>query len=167
MTTRLIFILFFSLTVFAACNGGKGEIRPADIHYGEDLCAECNMIISDPRFASSYSKQVGDGRYENLAFDEIGNMLVYASKHPEDTVVGWFVHDYATEAWIDATRAFFIVSEQIKTPMNYGIVACADRVAAEKMATELDGELLTWDELRLRSIGPGSHDGHQHRDESH
>ena len=167
MTNRLIFILLFSLTVFTACGGGKGKIGPADIHYGEDLCAECNMIISDPRFASSYSKQVGDGEYETLAFDEIGNMLLYASKHPEDKVVGWFVHDYETEEWIDATAAFFVVSEQIKTPMNYGIVACAEKAAAEKLANELAGELLTWDELRLRPIGPGSHDEHQHEGDSH
>ena len=59
----LIVTLMVAIFVFAACGRGEGKIQPAEIHYGEDLCAECGMIISDPKFASSISKEIGEGRY--------------------------------------------------------------------------------------------------------
>lgn len=142
----LLFILFAS-----GCAQGTGELRPPEIHYGEDLCAECNMIISDPRFAAAYAHEISTGRYEQFAFDDIGNMLLHASKHPEYKIAGWYVHDYQTEEWIDATHAHYVVSDAIATPMGYGIAAFASEQNAQTLAAETGGELFTWDALRARA----------------
>lgn len=142
----LIFLLL--LLVLASCAQGSTELRPPDIRYGEDVCAECNMIISDPRFATAYAYEVGPGRYQTVQFDDIGDMLVYADKHPEHKVVAWYVHDYESKEWTDATTARYVVSSQVETPMASGIVSFASRDRAEAMAYALHSEAVDWNTLR-------------------
>ena len=150
-------VLLFALLLLNACSRGEGEIRPAEIHYGEDVCAECGMIISDPKYASSISLEIGTGRYQTVMFDDIGDLIAYLDKHPDDKVVGWFVHDYESEEWIDATTAFFVVSDQIKSPMNHGIAAYAQQPSAEARAKQTNGQVTNWDELQKLET-----EGHSH-----
>ncbi len=80
--------------ILGGCAQGSPEITPPEIHYGEDVCVECDMIISDIRFAAGYAYEIEAGRYQSLAFDDIGDMLAHADKHPEHDVVAWYVHDF-------------------------------------------------------------------------
>lgn len=130
-----------------ACAPGQAEIAPPEIAYGETQCANCSMIISDVRFASGYAREVAPGRYESLPFDDIGDMLAHAASRPDDAIVAWYVHDYQDESWLDATQATYVVSKQIASPMGHGIAAFGDADAAAQVAAELDGQLLSWDEL--------------------
>lgn len=139
-------ILVILLTL-AACAQGDTVVTPPEIRYGEDICAACNMIISDPRFAAAYVHQLGPGRYQSTVFDDIGDMLIHAEKHPEHTVVRWYVHDYTTEEWLDATQAHFVFSNRLNTPMGHGIAAHTGLASAEAMARELDGQVLDWNGL--------------------
>ncbi len=132
------------------CAEGSSTIAPPTIRYGEDLCAECNMVISDPRFAAGYVYEVSEGRYRSLAFDDIGDLLVHMAKHPEHTIIAWYVHDYQSEEWLDATTAYYVVGEQIRTPMNHGIAAYATEAAAAAMAVSLAGEVMDWATLLQR-----------------
>lgn len=147
MRSYLLWLTLVAL-LLTGCAQGMTEIRPPEIRYGEDLCAECNMIISDPRFAAAYSLEMTSGRYQQVAFDDIGELLTYATKHPEQKIAGAFVHDFATEEWIDATTAHFVVSSAIATPMNYGIAAFATQEAADAKASENNGEILDWATLQ-------------------
>ncbi len=53
---KLKVLLFLALALLAAgCAQGTAEIKPPEIRYGEDVCVECKMIISDPRFAAAYT----------------------------------------------------------------------------------------------------------------
>ena len=79
---RLSLLLLLLTALLAACAQGTTELAPPDIRYGEDVCVECNMIISDERFASAIGYEVAPGRYETASFDDIGDMLDYAAKHP-------------------------------------------------------------------------------------
>jgi copper chaperone NosL len=153
------FVLFLLL---AGCAPGQAVIEPPAIRYGEDRCAECGMIISDARFASGLLYEVSAGRYQSLVFDDIGNMLVYAEKHPEQKIVAWYVHDYASEEWLDATEAYFVSSREIHTPMGHGIAAHASRRAAQAMADELHGEVLDWPVLQASH----DHTSHAHQQPS-
>jgi copper chaperone NosL len=132
----------------AACAPGQAEIAPPEIAYGETQCADCSMIISDVRFASGYAREIAPGRYESTPFDDIGDMLAHAAGHPDDAIVAWYVHDYQDESWLDATQAIYVMSKQIASPMGHGIAAFGDADAAAQTAAELDGQLLSWDELR-------------------
>ncbi|MEZ4869967.1 MAG: nitrous oxide reductase accessory protein NosL [Caldilineaceae bacterium] len=132
------------LFLLTACARGEREIKPPEIRYGEDLCAECNMIISDPRYAAGYAYEITTGRYESVAFDDIGDLLVNLRKYPERKIVAWYVHDYASKEWLDATTAFYVVSPKIRSPMGHGIAAHADQSAAQAMAQSVYGEVRDW-----------------------
>jgi copper chaperone NosL len=155
---RLALVSFVSsllIMALAACAPGEAMVMPPEIRYGEDVCVECNMIISDPRFAAAYVHEVSPGRYESIPFDDIGDLLIHADKHPEHTVVRWYVHDYASEEWLDATGAHFVFSNQLQTPMAQGTAAHAALESAHAMAAELDGEVLDWDGLLARHQAGG------------
>ncbi len=147
-TRSLSLLCLACLLWLAGCVQGQGVIEPPEIRYGEDLCAECGMIISDSRFASGLLYEISEGRYKSLVFDDVGDMLSYAEKHPEQKVVAWYVHDYVTEEWLDASAAYFVSSSQIQSPMGHGIAAHASLAAAEAMAAEAAGEVLDWQTLQ-------------------
>lgn len=148
MKTKLLALVL--LLILAACARGQNQPKPPEIHYGEDMCAECTMIISDERFAAGYAYEISPGSYKSLAFDDIGDMLVHASKHPDHKVTAWYVHDYTTKAWLDASQAHFVVSQDLQTPMGFGIAAHATAEAAQKQAGELKGEVLSWEGVRAK-----------------
>ncbi|MDW8069573.1 MAG: nitrous oxide reductase accessory protein NosL [Anaerolineae bacterium] len=147
----ILMILLWTLTACARPSG----LRPPDIAYGKDPCVECGMIINDPRFAAAYVTRDGQARL----FDDIGDMVVYYRKHRED-VAAFFVHDYETRAWIDATQAFFVQSPRIHSPMGFGLAAFSDRPRAEAFAQENGGEIRDWAQI-LQEVQP-PHSPHSH-----
>ena len=159
MKTKNLFILLILLFLFTACAQGTTELKPPEIRYGEDVCADCNMIISDPRFATAYAYELSPGRYQSALFDDLGDMLIYADKNPTHKVVAWYVHDYETKEWTDATTASYLVSGRVETPMASGIVSFASRDRAEAMAYALGTEVIDWNTLqekyRAGEIGVG------------
>lgn len=144
----------------SACTQGATTPTPPEIRYGEDLCAECNMIISDPRYAAGYAYEISPGRYESLAFDDIGDLLAYHAKHPEQRVVAWYVHDYTTETWLDATTAYYMISDQSHSPMGHGITAHATRAAAKQIGEERAALVLDWNDLQAQANAIHQHAAH-------
>ena len=144
---KLPLLLLLLTAVLAACAQGATELAPPVIHYGEDVCAECNMIISDERFASAIGYEVQPGRYETASFDDIGDMLDYTDKHPDQLPVAWYVHDYESKEWTDATAASYVVTDKVATPMASGILAFASRDRADVMAYSLGLEVMDWETL--------------------
>lgn len=137
----MLLLLTASLLI-AACNSNAStEPAPPTIHYGEDLCEFCNMIISEERFAAGYLTQDGEERI----FDDIGGMFQYHRQMQED-VRAFFVHDYEDRSWIRAEKAYYVLSEELPTPMLFGIVACSESEKAELIASKSGGEVLTFDE---------------------
>jgi copper chaperone NosL len=153
-------LLLLVIVFMAGCTPGSAAPAPPEIRYGEDLCSHCNMIISDPRFAAGIAYEIEPGRYESLAFDDIGDMLAEAAGHPERTVVAYYVHDYTSEEWLDATGAHFVVSTAIPSPMGSGIAAHASAEAAAAQAAELQGQLFTWAELQSHALALAEHGQH-------
>jgi copper chaperone NosL len=147
MMRAKIWLFMLMMLWVTSCAQGMAEIKPPDIRFGEDVCADCNMIISDPRFASAYAHEISQGRYASLAFDDMGDMLAHAQKNPEHKIVAWYVHDYTSQEWIDAEQAHFVLSESIRSPMGYGIAAHATLDGAESMAATIEGEIVDWTEL--------------------
>ena len=155
-----------TLVVGAAC---AAETGPPEIVLDETVCARCGMLISEPRFAASY--RAGDG---TAAFDDIGCLLdaldraelrtgssresaASASDAGREAEV-WFLD--AGERWRPANEVVFVRSSGISTPMNGGILALADRAAAEAIATAGGGLVVeTLAELRdwWRGSGESRH----------
>jgi copper chaperone NosL len=144
---HFLLLILVAAAALAGCAQGNPEAAPPQIRYGEDVCAHCGMIITDPRFAAGYAYEVDRGRYMSVAFDDIGDMLV-ATAETDHTVVERYVHDYLSEAWLDASLAFYVVSREMRTPMGSGIVAFESREAAQALADEVKGEVVGWADLQ-------------------
>jgi copper chaperone NosL len=115
------------------------------------------MIISEPRFAAAYYTVDGDAR----RFDDIGGMASYHAENQEDVAQFW-VHDYDTEEWIIADQAFFVMSDQFHTPMDFGVVAFSDQSRAQELASESTTMVMTFEAI-MESFQDGA-TSHEHSD---
>jgi copper chaperone NosL len=131
----------------SACAPSRDPLSPPDIGYGQDVCDRCGMIISDERFAAAMIVRTPSGT-QARKFDDVGEMLAYGAENPQFEVVRRYVHDYVSLEWIMADSATFVRSSGLATPMGYGLVAFADASAADALAREIDGQVLTFDALR-------------------
>ncbi len=146
MRSRLAAIIFLVMIYSTSCTTQAEAIQPPTIHYGEDQCTTCGMIINDPRFATAALVQDG----EPLLFDDIGDYLSYQQAHhlvPRAV----FVHDYRTQEWIRAETAWYLLSPNVKTPMGWGLAAFSDESAARELQTKVSGEVLAWHDLTSRT----------------
>lgn len=122
----LILFLFLGL---AACRD-KIDTAPHEIHYGEDVCERCKMIISDKRFAAQLIDQKGTA----LKFDDVGCMSDYLKESGQEgpKPLAIYVADFATGKWLDAGKAAYLLNPELRSPMGYNI-------AAFRTAEEMNG----------------------------
>ncbi|MEZ4676418.1 MAG: hypothetical protein R2932_19510 [Caldilineaceae bacterium] len=81
-----ILIVGILLIVLVACGGATvTPDMPPEILYGEDVCDQCNMIISDERFAAGLVVELEPGEFEHRIFDDIGDLLAYEKAHGENS----------------------------------------------------------------------------------
>jgi copper chaperone NosL len=136
----------FSLLIFlfltACANNASAEPTPPTIHYGEDVCEFCNMIISDERYAAGYITEDG----QQHIFDDIGNMF-RNHLQKSDKVTAFFVHNYENKSWIRAEKAAYVQSSQLTTPMLSGLAALESPEKAQVLAAELQGHVMTFAEV--------------------
>ena len=133
--------------LLGACreSAATGPIPPPKIVLGEDMCAECSMIISEGRFAGAIGVRA-EGRTQHLLFDDVGEMFLY--EVPAHESVRFFVHDLDTGACLDAASAFFLYSEALHTPMGTGVAAFATESGRDAALGEHGGQAVTLVELR-------------------
>ncbi len=143
----LAFCLLGPLTL-AGC--GRTEIDgPPTLRLGRDGCGECGMAIHEERSSAAFLLERG-GRREYVLFDDIGCMLdAERAEGAALGIVGAFVHDYSSSAWVPAEAAVFLVAEksELRTPMGSGIAAFADRAGAEESRHRFGGEILDFKAL--------------------
>ena len=76
------------------------------------------MMIAEARFAAA----LVDENNRVFKFDDIGCMQNFIKKNNTKPGYAW-VHDTQTEEWLDLNHATLTHSEEIVTPMGYGIIA--------------------------------------------
>jgi copper chaperone NosL len=142
----------------AACSEASSS-GPPEVNYGRDICSACGMIITEPRFATAYRPAEGTEK----VFDDLGDMIIYGREHGELETAAMWVHDFETEAWVEAQAAFYVATASTATPMGHGILAFSESDRAERAAVELDGEVITWEVVVQLPVGNGllgeHHDG--------
>lgn len=156
----LLALIFF--TASACTSNANAGPTPPTIHYGEDLCDFCGMIINDERYAAGYVTREG----EDYVFDDIGNMFRHHLQKQAE-VTAFFVHNYDDKAWIRAESAYYVRSSKLTTPMQSGLAAYSSSEKAKALAAEVQGEMLTFDQLLAyyRETPPSSMDAmHQQHD---
>ncbi|MFZ5896941.1 MAG: hypothetical protein ACOY0T_38140 [Myxococcota bacterium] len=90
----------------------RGSANPTDPPWGKQACANCRMLVSDPRFAAQALSPVG----ERVYFDDIGCLVSYLADKPG--VKKSWVRD-ANGTWLEAASARY--RGGATTPMDFGI----------------------------------------------
>lgn len=120
---------------------------PKEIAYGSDGCHFCSMTIVDKQHAAQFMTQKG----RSYVFDASECMLNHLKEIDPSTVAIFLVNDYnAPGETIDATKATYLVSKNIPSPMGEYLSAFASVEAAKNAQAENKGELFKWEELKTR-----------------
>ena len=133
-----------AVLMMASCAGPSGA---PEVAIGKVECASCRMTVVDPQFASAIVTLKG----RTYAFDSPECMVQHVADGAiaEDQVKGWWICDHAEpSSFIDATKALYLASPELHSPMNGNIAGFAnveERTAAQKV---YPGTLLTWEEAR-------------------
>lgn len=131
-------IVFFilGLILFTAC-----EVGPKPINYGSDSCDYCRMTIVDRQ----HSAEIVTEKAKARKFDAIECMINYDREHSETPVALYLAADFNSPGeLIDATKATYLISDQISSPMGANLSAFSSREAAVEKKQEYGGRILDW-----------------------
>jgi copper chaperone NosL len=138
--TRNLSLLGF-LIFLASCSAD-----PRPIVYGQDGCHHCKMTLMDSKFGAELVTEKG----KVFIFDDVNCMLQYMDS--EDGKSQMYKHvlvtDYLNQGvLLDANLAFYLKSEEFKTPMASNIVAFPDYDLLKEYKNKSGGVYLAWGEL--------------------
>lgn len=121
------FLILLSLLIF----GGVSNIWWPSSSDAQDLipqmegeniselkCAECGMKVDSSSKFFSWAIDNGGKKF----FCDIGDMLYYY-RNKKQLIKEAYVRDFISGDWINARDAFYVKSEQFKTPMSWHIAA--------------------------------------------
>lgn len=133
-------LLWCSLTfILISC-----EVSPQEIHYGADACHYCKMTIVDTQHAAQLVTEKGKA----FKYDAIECMLNHKANWDQTAIKFHLVADYNNpKILIDATKAHYLVSESIPSPMGAFLSAFEDEQKIVKIRTEKGGETYSWESL--------------------
>ncbi len=130
---------FFALLIFTSCN-----IQPQKIVYGKDACHFCRMNIVDQQHAA----QLVTNKGKSFKFDATECMIHYIDEIDLTTVALYVVADYNNPGTlIDAKTAYYIISENIPSPMGEYLSAVTTKEAALALQKAKEGTIYSWEEL--------------------
>ncbi|MFX0555285.1 nitrous oxide reductase accessory protein NosL [Maribacter sp. CXY002] len=134
-------IAIILITIWS-CNVG-----PKAINYGADACHYCSMTIVDRQHASQLVTEKG----KVFKFDATECMMNHANEVDRQSIAMFLANDYNMPGeLIDATKATFLISKNIPSPMGEYLTAFSNQTKAQTAQIENGGELLTWEELQKR-----------------
>jgi copper chaperone NosL len=122
-------------------------VGPRALHYGQEECAHCRMIIGDARYAAQLVTAKGASR----AFDDTACLLAFLRHNAEaaDGVRGVWLADFDQEGgWVDADAAWLVRAAALRTPMSGGLAAHASEAAAHALARDVGGTVMRWADVR-------------------
>ena len=122
--------------------------EPQPIRYGESTCAQCKMMIMDHKFGAEIVTQKG----KTYIFDSIECLIAfYHSNIIEQTAIHsmWMTPYNEPGKLINATKGYYLISEDIPSPMGKFLSGYETREAAAKMQSERGGQIYSWEELIL------------------
>ena len=139
MQTLKHFSIFALLLLFLSCN-----VSPQPINYGSDGCHFCKMTIVDKVHAAEIVTKKG----KVYKFDATECMINFMNEFDTSEIQLYLSNNYTEpEALIDATKATFLISENIPSPMGAFLSAFKAKEDATKTQSDKGGTLYTWEEL--------------------
>jgi len=144
MNSPVRIALFLVLLVSLAGCGGEVGDGPPVVRLGETVCDQCNMIISDERWATATIVDGPRGPEARL-FDDFNCQVAHEAEHPDQKVHARWSHSHATNEWQRTEEATFLSSPSLRTPMGSGFAAFGSRAEAEAAQAELTGDVMSFD----------------------
>lgn len=127
--------------LFSSCN-----TKPQAFTYGKDICDDCKMTIVDPKFGGEIITKKG----RIYKFDDI-HCLVHFMKQgtvkEADIAQTVFIDFENDKNFLDVKSAYFVVSDQFKSPMNGNAASFSSKEIAEQKAQQTNGTIKNWDQL--------------------
>lgn len=139
---KSVFTLFGLALVFTSCNTG-----PKAIDYGTDGCYFCQMTIVDKLHAAEMVTKKG----KIYKFDAT-ECMINSLADIDTTIIDMYLSvNYSDpEALIDASKATFLISKEIPSPMGAYLSAFEYKEDAILKKKEKGGEIYTWEEVLLK-----------------
>jgi copper chaperone NosL len=139
MQTLKQFLIVSLLLLFYSCN-----VSPQAINYGSDGCHFCRMTIVDKVHAAEIVTKKG----KVYKFDASECMINFLGAFDTSEIKLYLSNNYSEpEVLIDATKASFLISENVPSPMGEFLSAFKTEEEAQKMQSEKGGTLYTWNLL--------------------
>ena len=132
-----------AMLTLGACEETKSA-GPPQVRLGDSVCAQCNMIISDERWATATMVDGPRGPEARL-FDDLNCQVDYETDNPDLTIRARWSHNHATRAWLPTESARFLMSPNLRTPMGSQVAVFASAEEANQAKAELSGEVMTFD----------------------
>ncbi len=137
---KLILTIFLGFTLWSC------TVKPEPINYGEDGCHFCKMTIVDKLHAA----EVVTNKGKIYKFDATECMINFTDEFDTSTIKLYLSNNYTEpEALIDATKATFLISKNVPSPMGAFLSAFKNKEDAVKVQTEKGGEIYNWEELLI------------------
>ena len=120
----------------------KVDSKP--IAYGEQSCHYCKMTIVDRQHAA----QIVTAKGKVFSFDAVECMVNHLKDVDTSTVALFLVNDYMKpDELIDATKANYLISQGIPSPMGEFLTAFNNKADAQNARSTHGGNLYSWNEL--------------------
>jgi copper chaperone NosL len=133
-----------ALTLFVLVN--SCTTKPQPFAYGKDICDDCKMTIMEPKFGGEIITKKG----KIYKFDDahcLSHFIKGETVKESDIAQTVFI-DYDNEKnFIDAKTSYFVVSNELKSPMNSNAAAFSSKASAETKAKQTNGSVKNWEEL--------------------
>ncbi|MBK6814387.1 MAG: nitrous oxide reductase accessory protein NosL [Saprospiraceae bacterium] len=137
---KMTALLLIISTMLISC---KTSSEPFVI--GVDACQVCKMGIVDTKYGGELITKKG----KLLKFDDIGCMIKHLKTNSSGSIISQaLTMDYLkSNHFIPVDSAWFLISPDLKSPMNSHVAAFADLSSVQNHQTKYPGEILKWDAL--------------------
>jgi copper chaperone NosL len=137
--SRIVRILMISFS-FAACNNSSSQ----PIKLNVDNCDYCAMTIADGRFGAELITEKG----RCYKFDDLECLLNYKKEKTGVAFKSFYVNAYIEKnQLIDASKAFYVQSESLRSPMGGNYAAFLNQEKAIDFAKKQSALVQTWNEI--------------------
>jgi copper chaperone NosL len=124
--------------------------KPEPLSYNHDACHACKMTLTDKK----YGAEIVTKKNKVYKFDDINCMVNFLNSGDieEGDVAFKLVIDYSNpdRGLIAAEEAFYLFSDQLRSPMASEVAAFEKQDSLKKMKTKIGGIYLAWGELKTQ-----------------
>jgi nitrous oxide reductase accessory protein NosL len=139
-----------ALSLLSGCDNQVSG-GPPTVRLGDSVCVQCNMIISDERWATATMVEGPRGPEARL-FDDFNCQVNYEVENPDVPILARWSRSHATREWVRTEDAHFLISPNLRTPMASKVAAFASLSEADEANAELTGDVVSF-EAAWRHLG--------------